>query len=390
MNLEFYISKKYEESNTDEAVRMMDLYDFMANEELKYIFAVCHQQLNDLLKFLFSKAKGNHHYNASESRKLLNKINFIKDLEYTLKNTVHSFTLNVEYREFLIYCETFLQESNGSEIPLDLVPIRLLEYDPIFSLLKVVNVQSPDKTVKYPIHLIGEGSYAQVFKYKDEFYQKDVVIKRAKSDLTLKEQERFRREYEVMKELRSPYVIEVYRFDEEKMEYYMECADETLDKFISKNNNHLSFHERKVIGMQILRGFEYISSKEYLHRDISFSNILLFHYDDTRIVKISDFGLVKEKQSNLTSFGSEVKGPLNDSNLAVIGFSNYSIVYETFALTRLLLFVMTGKTNLDNVKDSKVKQFVLKGIAQNVSERYQNIRELKDAYLSAFRDATSF
>lgn len=31
-----------------------------------------------------------------------------------------------------------------------------------------------------------------------------------------------------MNELKSPYVLEVHRYDEEKNEYYMEYADETL------------------------------------------------------------------------------------------------------------------------------------------------------------------
>ena len=34
--------------------------------------------------------------------------------------------------------------------------------------------------------------------------------------------------HDVMNELKSPYVLEVHRYDEEKNEYYMEYADETL------------------------------------------------------------------------------------------------------------------------------------------------------------------
>ena len=32
--------------------------------------------------------------------------------------------------------------------------------------------------------------------------------------------------------------------------------------------------------MQIFRGFAYIHSKRYLHRDISFTNVLLQHYEN--------------------------------------------------------------------------------------------------------------
>ena len=99
-----------------------------------------------------------------------------------------------------------------------------------------------------------------------------------------------------MNELKSPYVLEVHRYDEEKNEYYMEYADETLKKFIERNNSTLTIKRRRAIAMQIFKGFSYIHSKGYLHRDISFTNVLLQHYEnDLTIVKISDFGLVKMK-----------------------------------------------------------------------------------------------
>lgn len=107
-------------------------------------------------------------------------------------------------------------------------------------------------------------------------------------------------------------------------------------------------------------------------------------YDDVIVVKISDFGLVKDEHSNLTSLYSDVKGSLNDSNLAVVGFSNYSIEYETFALTRLIMFILTGKTNLDKVKEKNVREFVLKGLDPKIENRYKNITEMKEYFDKLF------
>ena len=133
-----------------------------------------------------------------------------------------------------------------------------------------------------------------------------------------------------MKELNSPYILEVYKFDEVKNEYIMECADETLYNYISKNNTHLTTSQRKFIINQIFKSFDYIHNKIGLHRDISSTNILIKHYDDLLIIKVSDFGLVKITDSNLTDDDSELKGSLNDPKLGVIGgFKNYSIEYET-------------------------------------------------------------
>lgn len=40
-----------------------------------------------------------------------------------------------------------------------------------------------------------------------------------------------------MRQLHSPHVLEVYRYDETRHEYYAEYADETLLKYISHNPN---------------------------------------------------------------------------------------------------------------------------------------------------------
>jgi len=49
------------------------------------------------------------------------------------------------------------------------------------------------------LKFIGEGSYANVYKYKDPFYKNFFVVKRAKDNLNAKEIERFQREFNAMK-----------------------------------------------------------------------------------------------------------------------------------------------------------------------------------------------
>ena len=92
----------------------------------------------------------------------------------------------------------------------------------------------------------------------------------------------------------------------------------------------------------------------------------------------------KEPDSKLTSIDSEIKGPLNDSNLQVIEFSNFSIGYETYALTLVILFVMTGLQNIEKIRDEKIRKFILKGINSDTNKRYQNVDELKAAFNETF------
>src|SRR5690625_5021143 len=99
-----------------------------------------------------------------------------------------------------------------------------------------------------------------------------------------------------MKECNSPNIVEVYNYDENKNEYYMEYMDVTLDEYIQKNNTILSISKRIGIVRQILKAFQYIHSKQYYHRDISHKNILIKNFDDLDIVKIADFGLIKRTE----------------------------------------------------------------------------------------------
>lgn len=374
VNMDFYLKKRCEDIQIEKALRLEELYNDIDNPKLRIIFATLHQEFNRLIIFMYNKTNG--HFNADESRALDYYINFFEDTKYTLKDTIYSFDLNEDYKKFLNDCTKFLSLSGGSTIPADLNRIRIIDYEPIFFLRKSIKVSRNSEDKRFNIQLIGTGSYAQVFKYHDDFYDTDVVIKRADKNLNEKEIERFKKEYSIMKSMNSPYILKVYRYEEKNNEYYAEFVDETLYDYIIRNNSKLSVEKRKNIAYQIFKAFSYIHSNELLHRDISLTNVLIKHYDNSDIIKISDFGLVKEKDSNLTTTESDIKGSLNDSNLSIIGFKNYSMEYETYALTRLILFVMTGKTNLEKIKDNNIRNFVLKGTNGDVNKRYHSINEM--------------
>ena len=48
------------------------------------------------------------------------------------------------------------------------------------------------------------------------------------------------------------------------------------------------------------------------------------------------------------------------------------------------LSIMTGRYNLENIKNQKVKDFVLKGISANLNERYHSVAEMEQAFDVAF------
>lgn len=274
---------------------------------------------------------------------------------------------------------TFLSQSSGSSIPEDFNKIVTIKSRPIFYLNSTVNI----KNLQINLKLIGEGSYAKVLKYKDEFYNKYFAIKKANKELNEKELERFKLEFETMKKANSPYILEVYTYKQDDNSYIMEYADITLYKFIVQNNTKLNLSQRIGIINQIFRAFEYIHENIGFHRDISTTNILLKEYDnDLFVVKISDFGLVKLKNSTLTSDNTDFKGSLNDPKLNIVGgFKNYAIEHETYALTRLIYFIVTGRTTIDTKFYNKgFELFILNGISDDLTIRYKSIDEMKKTF----------
>lgn len=362
-----------------------EYYKGIHNEDLKGSFCILHAKINSLFEHMNNKnyeGLGGH-YNADESRGLLDIINTLRVLQHQLKDSPQSFKIDNYYESVLSHCKDFLSRSGGSSIPVDFPSINLIEHKPIFILQSITEVKRTAAQESFEIRPIGDGSYATVFKYKDHHYNQYFALKRAFKILSEKELERFRNEYEELKKLDSPHIIKVYNYNEQKNEYTMEYADQTLDKYISSNNNKLDIKRRLSLIAQIFKAFEYMHTKELLHRYISYHNILIKEYDDgTTIIKVSDFGLVKIKESTLTSKESSIKGYLNDPNLAIVGFDKYEVRHEIYALAQVIYFVLTGRKSSSGIqhKCEAVKNFFLKCLAPNIDDRYISVSDMRKSF----------
>lgn len=369
------INKFYLEIGSPKDREYIFLYDDIDNNILKYIFSYLHKIYFDEFRFMNHRMKcRNYYFNADNSRNLINNITYTKRLYRILKKTIYEFEINSYFDKIIEICAQFLNISGGSQIPQDMCIITLDDNLPIFELN--VDKRYYKKDISYTLSMIGEGSYANTYSYKDKEYDKKIVVKRAKKELNDKELERFYREFKTMKQLSSPYIVDVYKYDQEKHQYTMEYIPYTLEQYISKNNSKISLNKRKSICNQIINGFNYLHSKQILHRDISLNNILIQPYDDVCVVKISDFGLVKLPNSHLTSLDTQVKGSLNDPQLHQIGFENYNVQHEIYAITRVIAYVLTGKEKISNITDEKIKNFIENGTCYDLSKRYKNIYEL--------------
>lgn len=361
-----------------------DLYKDYSSDELQLLLSTLHnlftKSYEQLDKYLPTP---DYEKNLSEEEANITSLTLseIKRVQKALEGTEFVSTLSDDCEKILNFYNRILDGNQNAYIPFNTDKFTLNELAPLFIKNNSVGLKSTSGEIYTIVNLIGEGSYATVFKCYDSFYETYFALKRAKHDLNDTELERFKREFDSMHELNSPYVIKAFKFDANSNEYIMEYADKTLYNYIKKNNSKLPVEQRALIIKQILKGFEYIHSRDYLHRDISASNILIKEYDDVIVAKISDLGLLKLPNSQLTSLSTNIKGQLNDPSLSDEGFQNYVIMHETYALTKLIYFILTGKSaiSISKIKDPDLRDFVEKGISDNKDNRYSSIAEMREA-----------
>lgn len=333
-----------------------------------------------LLGVLNVKRNSTKHYPAEDSRQLIRCIDMLRNLCSISQQTETPIQFESYYDGVLKNCRTFLQSSYGSDIPLQMEEVVLYYTMPVLTPATNLSVSRSTLT-NASLTLVGRGSYAEAYVYEDTFLHKKFIVKRVLKTLSDDEVERFRREFEVMKRLSSPYVAEVYRYDDRPVQpqYLMEYLDGTLRDYIKRHNDRMTLKERAGLVRQIFKAMQYLHTEGLLHRDLSPDNILLKQYDSCQVVKLSDFGLVKLPQSQLTTRDTVMKGSFNDPRLEEEGFANYSIWHEMYALTLIVYFVMTGRENRGNIAP-EWRDFVAKGMNAQKELRYKSVVEMRSAF----------
>lgn len=347
---------------------------------LNELFAFFHDNFNKLLDFFNTKLKNGRHYNAKQSVELYTLIADLQKIQDNLIDTSFDFEIDSYYSEIFRSFKAFLQTSGGTPIPLYVPPVKVQELNPIFTLKTGLKVERPTGVLTFPTEEIGVGSYATVYKFTDPLYNKEFAYKKAHTTLTTEEKVRFYREYEVMKNLKSPFILEVYTINKEQNYYVMEYADETLAEYIERHPGLENVNEKLLFIRQICKAFHQIHSQDVLHRDISPNNILIKHFDSTKLTKVADFGLVKMPESQLTRFPTEPKGSFNDPQLWHVGFKYYEMHHETYAFTRLIYYIFTGRIDDGVFNNPAFEKFFKKGTNYKTDQRYTNIQELETSF----------
>lgn len=174
-----------------------DIYNSIEYEVLRELLIKLHSNISESCKTMNTRLptkNGTAHFWADSSRTLLKCIEISERLYYKLKESEIPIRIDDYYVNLFQKCEEFLSLSGGSTIPSNMEKIDIYYKIPIYSLAHSIQTKSPTINSQIVMKNFDEGSYAIIFKYKDPFYNKHFIVKKAKKNLNSKEIDRFKLE----------------------------------------------------------------------------------------------------------------------------------------------------------------------------------------------------
>lgn len=260
------------------------------------------------------------------------------------------------------------------------------------------------------VSLIAKGGMGEVYKGKNEKTNQPVAIKVLSKNLTEKRESvyRFMREIGSVAALKHPNLIAVSDIgitDNGCPYYVMEFVEGRSLADIIAETHGLSVARTKAILIQLTSALSVAHQLGIVHRDIKPSNIIVTKTaDGEEQIKLVDFGIAQrlaaaEEIQRLTAkgmvFGSplymspeQCEGKTTDARSDV--YSSCCTMYECLSgrppfhgETPVMTMSMhrsaqPAPLNLEGAEGALLESIIMKGLAKNPLDRYENTTEMRD------------
>ncbi|MDO5296433.1 MAG: tetratricopeptide repeat protein [bacterium] len=256
------------------------------------------------------------------------------------------------------------------------------------------------------IEELGRGGMGVVYRGEDPVLERPVAIKvLPPKRLTQKMVERFLREAKTAARLDSPYIVKIHDIGQVDDIYFivMELVDgQALSDMIQDDviPQPAQLRERLGIFRQVLEAVSYAHENQVIHRDLKPDNIMI---NKSGRVKVMDFGLAFfQGHHSLTEVGQvmgtaayvspeQAQGKVTDCrtdiySLGVILFEIITGSWPFNATNPLDMFRKVAEmpppspSGLNPTISPELEQIVLRMLAKNPDERYQNIKDILAVY----------
>lgn len=228
----------------------------------------------------------------------------------------------------------------------------------VFTSMVPVATSTEDRRIgarlcgRYEIRrVIADGGMGRVYEGVDKQTDTRIAVKVlhddvSKDDVAL---ERFKREYEISANLPHDYIVKVLDFQRDHDAGVWFLAMEYLDgeelRVVLKREKTIP--PERVIRMlsQIALGLDEAHSRQFVHRDLKPDNIFLCGTRGGDLVKLLDFGSVKDKNKDakkLTVLGTTIGSPYYMAPEQAQGLDTLDARADVFALAAIAYECVTG------------------------------------------------
>ena len=235
--------------------------------------------------------------------------------------------------------------------------------------------QSDDKRIgtrlagRYEIRrVVADGGMGRVYEGVDKQTDSRIAVKVlhddvAKDDVAL---ERFKREYEISANLPHDFIVSVTDFQRDPEANVWLLVMEYLDgeelRFVLKREKSLPAPRLIRMLSQVAIGLDEAHSKQFVHRDLKPDNVFLCGTREGDIVKLLDFGSVKDKNKDakkLTVLGTTIGSPYYMAPEQAQGLDTLDSRADVFALAAIAYECITGHVPFDGTNGPSILLAIL-------------------------------
>lgn len=199
--------------------------------------------------------------------------------------------------------------------------------------------------------VVADGGMGRVYEGIDKQTQTRIAVKVLHADVAKDEVslERFKREYEISSQLPHDHIVKVLDFQHDAAQGVWLLVMEFLDgeelRFVLKREKTIP--PERIIRMlaQVAIGLDAAHARQVVHRDLKPDNLFLCGTRDGDVVKILDFGSVKDKNKDakkLTVLGTTIGSPYYMAPEQAQGLDTLDARADVFALAAITYECLTG------------------------------------------------
>jgi serine/threonine-protein kinase len=237
--------------------------------------------------------------------------------------------------------------------------------------------------------VVADGGMGRVYEALDQQAQRQVALKVLHTDVARDSVsvERFKREYEVSRQLPHDHIVEVLDFKATKDATYVLVMEflggETLRATLKRERALAPGRAIRLVS-QLALALDPAHDLGLVHRDLKPDNVFLCQTVDGDVVKVLDFGSVKQRGADkqLTIMGTTIGSPFYMSPEQAQGLSTLDRRADVWAVNALMYEVLTAALPFTAPTAPAILLQILSGVPKPPSQVASTLPLALDAVMS--------